>query len=235
MEILRIVLISLGSVVALFILTKIIGNRQMSQVSMFDYINGITIGSIAAEMATSLNDDYLKPLIAMIVYALVSVAFSAITSKSIKLRRILTGETLILLDHGKLFESNFKKAKIDLSEFLTQCRNSGFFNLANIETAVLESNGKISFLPVSLQRPATPSDLNLKVEQEKLVVNVILDGKVLKDNLKFTGKDEKWLEKQLKFQGISDVSQVFLGTCDNKNDLSIYVKIEKSMSRDMFE
>ncbi|ADL52210.1 DUF421 domain-containing protein [Clostridium cellulovorans] len=235
MELLRVVLTSIGSVVALFILTKIIGNRQMSQVSMFDYINGITIGSIAAEMATSLSDDYIRPLIAMIVYAIVSVAFSILTSKSIKFRRILTGETLILFDQGKLFEANFKKAKLDLSEFLTQCRNSGFFNLSNIETAVLESNGKISFLPVSLQRPATPSDLNLKVQQEKLVVNIIIDGKVLKDNLKFTGKDEKWLGKQLKNQGISDVSQVFLATCDDKKDLSVYVKIKKNMSRDMFE
>ncbi|MEM1484240.1 DUF421 domain-containing protein [Oscillospiraceae bacterium PP1C4] len=207
----------------------------MSQLSMFDYINGITIGSIAAEMATSLEDDFMKPLAAMIIYALVSVLISIATNKSIKLRRILTGETLILLDDGKIYKKNLKKAKLDISEFLTQCRSSGYFNIANIQTAILEPNGRISFLPVSLQRPVTPCDLNLSPSQEKPVVNVIIDGKVLPDNLKFTGNNDTWLEKQLHAQGISKIADVFLATCDCDNQLSVYIKLEKSSSRDMFE
>lgn len=234
MELIRVALTAVGSVVVLFFLTKMMGNREMSQVSMFDYINGITIGSIAAEMATSL-EDFMKPLIAMIIYALFSVGFSFATNKSIKLRRILTGETLILLDNGKLYRENLKKAKLDLSEFLTQCRNSGYFNISNLQTAILEPNGKISFLPKSDQRPVTPNDLNINPKQEKTVVNVIVDGELLKDNLKFTGNNEQWLEKQLHAQGISKISDVFLATCDSENALSVYVKIDKPMSRDMFE
>ncbi|WP_312644714.1 DUF421 domain-containing protein [Hydrogenoanaerobacterium sp.] len=207
----------------------------MSQLSMFDYINGITIGSIAAEMATALEDDFKKPLTAMVVYALLSVAFSIATSKSIKLRRFLTGETLILYDDGKIFEKNLKKAKLDVSEFLSQCRTNGYFNIANIQTAILEPNGKISFLPLSSQRPVTPCDLNLSPAQEKAVVNVIIDGKILPDNLKFTGNNEQWLQKQLQAQEVSKVEDVFLATCDRDNNLSVYVKIKKKMTRDMFE
>lgn len=235
MELLHVLLTALGSLAALFLLTKLMGNRQMSQLSMFDYIIGITIGSIAAEMATALEDDFYKPLLAMVIYAVFAWVFSVVTSKSIKLRRVLTGETLILLNDGKLYEANFKKAKLDLSEFLTQCRNSGYFDIANIQTAILEPNGKISFLPLVTQRPATPQDFNLSPSQDRPVVNIIMDGKVLRDNLKFTGNDEKWLDKQLRAQGDLRVDQIFLATYDANNKLSMYVKHEKKMSRDMFE
>lgn len=234
MALLKIVLTSIGSVVALFLLTKLMGNRQMSQLSMFDYINGITIGSIAAEMATSIEGDFLKPLTAMTIYALFAIAFSVATDKSIVLRRFLTGETLVLYDDGKLFEKNFKKSKLDINEFLTICRNNGYFNLANLQTALLEPNGKISFLPISICRPATPQDMNLSPAQEKVVVNVVIDGNIMKGNLKYTGNDERWLQKKLEEQNIK-LPDVLLATCDSSNNLSVYNKRNKKMSRDMFE
>ena len=149
------------------------------------------------------------------------------SNKSIKLRKVVEGEPLILLDNGKLYKKNFKKAKLDLNEFLMVCRNEGYFDLNNIQTAILEANGKISFLPQSLQRPATPSDFSLTPDQEKLVVNVILDGILLEENLKFAGKDEQWLKKELASQDISKISDVFLATCDCNNKLSIFRKTEE--------
>ncbi len=235
MELLHVFLASVGSIVALFILTKLMGNREMSQLSMFDYVNGITIGSIAAEMATSLEDDFLKPLLAMVIYALAAILISIVTSKSLKARKILTGRPLILYENGKIYKKNLKHAKLDISELLTQCRINGYFDLANIQTAILEANGKISFLPVSLQRPATPSDLNLNPTQEKLAVNVILDGNLLKNNLKFTGNDETWLKKELKKKGVSQISDVFLATCDGNNTLNVYLQIEEDKHHDLFE
>ena len=146
-NILKVIILSLVSETVLFILTKLMGDKQISQLTMFDYIIGITIGSIAAEMATALESDYSEPLTAMIVYALVAVAISILSSKSIKFRRFLYGTSLILLDNGILYKENFKTAKLDINEFLVQCRTSGFFNINDIQTAILESNGKISFLP----------------------------------------------------------------------------------------
>jgi len=207
---------------------------SLSQLSMFDYVNGITIGSIAAEMATAL-EEFSKPLTAMIVYAIMSVLFSLVSRKSLTLRRVLEGGTLILYDDGKLFRKNLSKAKMDVSEFLTECRSKGYFNLANIQTAILEPNGKISILPVSLQRPLTPQDMNLSPEQDKLTVNVILDGRILHYNLKYTGNDQIWLQKQLAAQGITDIANVFLATCDNKNSLSVYPKVNRAATQDIFE
>ncbi len=204
MQVLWILCASFGSIVVLFLLTKLIGNRQMSQLSMFDYINGITIGSIAAEMATAL-EDFWKPLLAMVVYALVAVAISFLNSKSLSARRLLNGKSLVLFENGKLYFENLKKAKFDLGEFLSQCRINGYFDLSNLQAAVLETNGHVSFLPLQDQRPVTPKDLNLQVPADRLVANVILDGQVMTENLHNIGNNKEWLEKQLKEQQIDVV------------------------------
>lgn len=235
MELLKITIVSLGSIVTLFILTKLMGDREMSELSMFDYINSITIGSIAAEMATSLEGDFLKPLTAMIVYAIVSFLISYSTCKSVKLRRFFEGHTILLYQDGQVYEKNLLRAKIDVNEFLSMCRASGYFDLKEIHMAILETNGKLSIIPSAAHRPVTPSDLNLNPQQSKLLANVIIDGKILTENLKATGKDEKWLEKQLSNQGASDIKEVILANYDmNSDKLNIYIKLHEKTSGDLF-
>lgn len=224
MELLKICLSSFISLISLFIFMKILGNRQMSQLSMFDYVNGITIGSIAAEMATSLEDDFIKPLVAMLVYTILMYLMSLVCSKSIKARKIINGESYLLYQNGRLIEKNFKKSKLDINEFLTQCRINGYFNLADLDTAILETNGNVSFIPASTKRPVVPEDLELSPVQEKPVFNVIIDGQIVYDNLKATGNDINWLHQNLKSQKENDISKIFLATCDTNNNLSVYIK-----------
>lgn len=224
MELLKICLSSFISLISLFVFMKILGNRQMSQLSMFDYVNGITIGSIAAEMATSLEDDFMKPLVAMLVYTVLMYLMSLACSKSIKARKIINGKSYLLYQNGKLIEKNFKKSKLDINEFLTQCRINGYFNLADLDTAILETNGNVSFIPISTKRPVIPEDFELSPVQEKPVFNVIIDGQIVYDNLKATGNDITWLHKNLKNQKENDISKIFLATCDTDNNLSVYVK-----------
>ena len=224
MELLKIALSSLGSITILFILTKIIGNREMSQLSMFDYINSITIGSIAAEMATSLGSDFTKHIVAMLVYATVIFSLAIATSKSMKIRQFMTGKSLLLYEDGKFIIKNFKKAIIDINEFLTQCRIAGYYNIGDLQSAILEPNGKISFIPISQKRPATPEDFNLSPNQDKRVLSVIIDGNILEANLKEVNHNKKWLYKELNKQKITNVSNVFLATCDSNNNLSVYAR-----------
>ena len=236
MEILKIIVLSFSSFAVLFFLTKLMGNREMSQLSMFDYIISITIGSIAAEMATALEDDFTQPLIAMLVYAIGAILVSFLSLHSIKARRFVSGTSCILYDNGKIYSKNLKKSKMDLNEFLMQCRTNGYFNLSDIQTAILESNGKLSFIPNSLKRPATPEDLNLNPKQDYLVINVIIDGKVIEENLKNTGNNLKWLQTNLEKQKAGTIKNILLATCDKDNNLSVYTKIsELDNSHDMFE
>ena len=233
MEILYIIALSLGSILAIFILTKLMGYRQMSQMSMFDYIIGITIGSIAAEMSTSLEENFTQPLTAMIVYAVAALTLAFMTSKSIKARRLIEGEPLVLMNHGELYRSNLKKAKLDVTEFLVQCRVNGYFDVSKLECAILEGNGRISFLPKVEDRPLTPSDMQITPEQDYMVANVILDGNVMEENLKHIGKDEKWLYSQITARGAKQVEDVLLATCDMSDKVTVYLKENKKEPKDV--
>lgn len=228
-DILHVIFLSVGSVVTLFILTKIMGYRQMSELSMFDYINGITIGSIAAEMATELEADFMNPIIAMVVYTIFSVALSYISTKSYKARQFIAGKPIILINDGEIYEKNLKKAKIDMSELLVQCRINGYFDISKIKTAVLEDNGKISFLPQSTDRPITPGDLGISPKAEYLVANLIIDGVVMEDNLRHCGKDMKWLNTMLNAHGIKRTEDVLLATCDIDNTFHVFQKNSDEM------
>lgn len=232
-EIIYIIALSLGSIVTIFILAKLMGYRQISQMSMFDYINGITIGSIAAEMATSLEENFVQPLTAMIVYALVTLLLSWLGSKSIKVRRVVEGAPLVLLNNGELYRCNLKKAKIDVTEFLEQCRINGYFDVSKLQTAILEGNGKISFLPKVSDRPLTPADMKLSPEQDYMVANVILDGKIMRENLGHTGNDEKWLQNQIRGQGARRIEDVLLATCDASNQVTVYLKKNSKEAKDV--
>lgn len=233
-DIIKVLILTLVSLIVLFILAKLMGFKQMSQMSMFDYINGITIGSIAAELATSLEDDYKMPLIAMIIYGIVSYLLSKATQKSIIGRRVISGKPIVLINDGEIYKDNLNKARLDIDELLSELRNLGYFNPSDIYIAIMETNGKISVLPRSTIRPVTPEDLNLSPRQKKTPSNVILDGKIMDDNLKYTGNSREWLLKQIGRQGIKDVSKIFLATCDGNNNLSVFINIKGEGKKNVF-
>lgn len=221
MEIIKVILTSVLSVAALFVIGKFMGHKQLSQMDFYDYISGITIGSIAAELATELEEP-LKPLIALVVYGIVSVMLGFITHKFPRTRKYVNGSPTILMNDGKLYRKNMKKAKLDLSEFMVLCREQGYFDLNDIQVAVFETNGKLSILPVSPKRPATPEDLGLQPKPAHIHTEVIMDGRILDDNLKRMGVDSRWLEKQLKEQGYHSARDIFLGVCDEQKGLTLF-------------
>lgn len=221
MDIILVLLTSAFSFAALFVLAKFIGRKQIAQLDFFEYITGITIGSIAAEMATELEEPW-KPLIAMAVYGVITMLLNIIAKKCPRMRKYLNGTPSILMDNGKLYRDNLKKAKLDLSEFMVLCRQQGYFDLTTIQTAVFEYNGKLSILPVSGSRPATPDDMKLKPQQELIFSELIMDGRIMHDNLKRMGLDITWLENQLKQRKINSERDVFLAVCDRNLKLVIY-------------
>ena len=232
-EILYIIILSSSSLVVLFFLTKLMGNKQLSQLNVFDYINGITIGSIAAEMATSVDDGFEKPLVAMLVYGLFSVILSYVSQKSYKLRKFISGKPYLLIYGGVIYKENLKKAKLDLSELLVQCRVNGYFDISDIKVAILEENGKISFLTKEKYRPLTPDDVKIIPKEDNIMSNIIIDGKIMYRNLSAIGKNSKWLDNQLKAKGINDYNNVALAMCDKNDNFMVFkVSNKKNMKEE---
>ena len=222
MEFITLILTSILSAVALFVIAKIMGHKQMSQLDFFDYITGITIGSIAAELATELEKPW-KPLIAMIVYGTITVILTITTSKLPKMRKFINGTPTIIMNGGKIYRENMKKAKMDLSEFMVMCRQEGYFNLNDIGTAIFEYNGRLTVLPKATKRPLTPTDMNIVPPPEAINTEVIMDGRILEENLKRLGLDINWLEKELSCKGYKNAKEIFLGICDNNNELTLFL------------
>ena len=221
-EIVGVVLTALLSVAALFLITKCMGHKQVAQLDFFDYVNGITIGSIGAELATELEKP-LKPLIALAVYGAVSIGLTLLTSKIPRTRKYINGTPSILFSGGKLYRPNLKKAKLDLSEFMVLCREQGYFDLDEIDTAVFEHNGKLSILPKAANRPLTSDDMHIPAKPTYIGVEVIMDGRVMGENLTRLGRDERWLEKRLKAAGFARPNEVFLAVFRKEEDrLTVY-------------
>ena len=222
MDIIKLLFTAILSVAALFIITKIMGHKQVSQLDFFDYVSGITIGSIGAEMATELEKPY-RPLIALCVWGGASLILNLLAHKIPRTRKFINGTPTILMNAGKIYRKNLKKAKLDLSEFMLLCREQGYFDLDEIQLAVFEHNGKLSILPNAANRPVTPEDLKIAVDPKHVGVEVIMDGRVMGENLSRMGRDINWLEKQLRAQGYSDVKHIFLGIYRPEQDkLTLY-------------
>lgn len=234
-ELLDVTIRALLSLATLFFITKLLGKKQVSQLSLFDYVIGISIGNFAAEMTINLESQELNGIVAVIIFGLVAYLVSYLTMKSITLRRFFMGTPTMLIQNGKILEKNLKKVKCDINDMLEEVRAKGYFDLSQVEYAIMEADGQLSILPKSKYRPLTPDDMNIKVSYEGLCANVIIDSKIMEENLKIMNKDEKWLRKELKVKGYKDLDKILLVTLDENEKLTIYEKNVKIASKNVLE
>ncbi len=222
-ELLDVVLRAILSLITLFLVTKLLGKKQVSQLSLFDYVIGISIGNFAAEMTINVDSQYLNGIVAVIVFGLVAYLVSILTMKSIHLRRFFMGRPTLLIQDGKLLMQGLKKVKFDINDMLEECRGNGYFDISEIAYAVMEANGKISILPKTEYRNPTLKDLNLKDQKASLCANVVIDGNLMQDAITNMHIDDEWVMHELKVQG-KDINNVLLATLDNSQKLIVYEK-----------
>lgn len=218
----------------LFFMTKLLGKKQVSELSLFDYVVGISIGNFASEMAINLEAKFFNAMLAIVVFGILAYIISILTLKSLKLRKFFIGSPTILLEHGNLIYKNMKKSMIDVNDILSQAREMGYFDISEVEFAILEANGKISFLPKGEYKNINIKDMNLKIEKQGLCANVIMDGNIMNDNLNNIGKDEEWLLHELDVKG-KNVSDILLATVDINDKLVIFDRRKDIDSKKVLE
>ena len=234
-EFINVTIRAISSLVTLFLVTKLLGKKQVSQLSLFDYVIGISIGNFAAEMTINLESNEINGIWAVIIFGVFAYSISILTMKSIRLRRFFMGTPTIIIQNGKILEKNLKKVKFDINDMLEEIRVQGYFDIQEIEFALMEANGEFSILPKSEYKPLTPKDMKIKTDKEGLCANVIIDGKIMKNNLKMCNKNEEWLIKQLKVMGYSDFDNILLATLDINGKINIYERNFDIKSKDVLE
>lgn len=205
----------------LLIFARILGKEQISQLTFFDYIVGITIGSIASEATVDLSSRVWPHFVGIASWSVLAYLMQYITLRWRYAAKIIEGEPVIVIMNGKIMDKVLKKMKFRITDILELLRNQGIFDLNEVEYAILEPNGSLSALKKPEYLPLTPKDMNIEVKPTGLSTELIYDGKVIEENLRQMNKDKKWLMNQLKKHGIKDVSEVFLFTLNDAG--SIYV------------
>ena len=221
--------------IILFFITKLLGKKQISQLNLFDYIVGITIGSIAADISLDLEKNLIAGIVSLILYGIISYIIAKVTMKSVKLRRFISGVPTILMENGKIIESGLKKSKLDINDFLAEARTNGYFDLDEIDTAIMEINGSVSFLPKEKDKPSSKNDVNAKLKNTGMIANVIIDSKYMENNVKAIGKDKEWLDHELKVLGYKNYNNILLATCDNNGKVMVYKKNVKPEKNTILE
>lgn len=223
------------SLITLFLITKMLGKKQVSQLSLFDYVIGISIGNFAAEMTINLETNEINGILAVVLFGVFAYIISYLSMKSIVLRRFFMGTPTIVIEKGKILENNMKKIKLDVNELLEELRSQGYFSIGEVEYAIMEVSGDISVLPKSEYKPLTPLDMNIKTSKSSLECIAIIDGKIMKNNLKEIGKNEYWLKKELKKQKYDDIAKILLCTIDNNMKINVYERNLNIESKDILE
>ncbi len=221
--------------IILFFITKMMGKKQISELNFFDYVVGITIGSIAADISLDIEKDMLAGIAALFIYGFISYIISFVSIKSILARRFFIGVPTVLVEKGKIIESGLKKSKIDVNDLLMVARENGYFNLDEIDYALMEVNGNISFLPKEKEKPVTKKDMKIKCSNEGLTVNAIIDSKYMANNMKAINKDKEWLDHELKVNGYDNYDNILLATIDNNYKVTIYEKNVKPNKNTVLE
>ena len=213
------------SIIAFFtllIFARMLGKQQISQLTFFDYVLGITIGSIAASLSVDITTRAWPHWVGLATWTGAVFILQETSIRSKLGDRYLTGEPSIVIMNGQIMEKTMKKLRYTTSDLLEQLRDKGVFDLNKIGFAVLETNGQLSVLLKPEYQPVTPSDLKITSSNAGLSNQLIYDGLVIEANLARAGVDRIWLEQQLRAQGINSPSEVYLAGYD-ANSGSLYI------------
>ncbi|CAM3992136.1 DUF421 domain-containing protein [Lederbergia lenta] len=213
-------------VIVLFLLMKWLGKKQLSHLSFFEYVAGITIGSIAAEMSTGIESNFAHGLYSLVVWTAIPFFAGVIGLKSKKARNFIEGTSTIVIQDGKIQEENLSKEKYTVDELMQLLRKKNAFQVADVEFAILEADGELNVLLKKEKQPLTPKDMQMDVAPEKVPQMVILEGEVVDSALAAGGHTRAWLEVELEKLNVA-LDNVYIGQVDSYGTLTVDIYDDK--------
>lgn len=217
-EIYKLLIFSSVAVVYLFIISKFMGKKQIAQLEFIDYVMGISIGSISAEMATDVTDTpWYYYIIGMTIFFLFDLMVSYIGRKGPTLKHFFKGKPEVIIYDGMLQYKTLKKSKLDVNEVIAMCREKGYFDISDVAYAIFETSGNLSIMPKSNQKPIVIEDMEKHLPPASLPYYLVVDGVISYSSLRTLNKDEQWLYKKAKLNK-KTIKKVILAMYDDKKD-----------------
>jgi len=210
--------------VTLLILTRLLDKTQVGQLTFYEYVSGITIGSLAATIAASDPDKLWSNYYDLILFAVLTYIISLCALKSRPFRTLIEGSPSILIENGRIIKENMKSLRFDLDELNALLRSKDVVDISEVQYAILETTGEMSIIKKSGFQPLTKSDMNIHLPDPMLPVELIMDGEIIEENLKKQNLTHTWLEEQLSTRNIKSASHVMYGVMDSKGQLFISAK-----------
>jgi len=208
MQILQTVVQAAVTYAVLLVVTRWEGKKQISQLTFFNYVSGVAIGSIAANGVVSAWPNVLSALAAIVAWGGLTVITDVVVLRSRRSHRLINGEPTTVIDHGRIQRENMAKSRLNMDELRTMLRAQKVFRLADVEFAVLETSGKLSVQKMPWAESLTRRDVGLNMTRSAPGIELISDGSVDEDKLREIGRDRQWLEEHFCGEGVTDLTQV---------------------------
>ncbi|NLJ31664.1 MAG: DUF421 domain-containing protein [Clostridiales bacterium] len=215
---------SILTFIGLLGLALLMGRKQLSQITFFDYAVGITIGSIAAVLAVDRSVSVADGAIALVLWAVMPVIVGSIAMKSIRFRMLVDGEPKVVIQNGSIIHKNMRKEKYNMGDLLMQLRDKGIFDLSEVDFAILEPNGKLSVLKKPECSSVTLKEMNLSADYKGVMLELVIDGKIIEKSLKALGRDSDWLRNQLNKRNVTNVDDVIFAGCFSDGELYVSLR-----------
>lgn len=208
----------------LLALTRIMGRKMISQITFFDFVVGVIVGSVTANISVSQTNPIVSGITVLVVLTLITVTIDFSNIKSFFSRKLINSEPIAVVENGKIIEENLEKTRLPLGDLMMLLREKNTFNISDVEFAMFETDGKLSVLKKSQKQPVTPSDMNIPTTYTGLTKDIIIDGEIMDENLKDTNLDNNWLMAKLKENNFNSVEEVFYAGLDTSGNLYISTK-----------
>ncbi|SMB90966.1 Uncharacterized membrane protein YcaP, DUF421 family [Desulfonispora thiosulfatigenes DSM 11270] len=230
---LKIIIQTIIAFFAILFLTRILGKQQIAQLTFYEYINGITFGSIAATMATDTSQKIWEHLTGLVVFAILTGLMSYISMKNRIAKKIINGEPVIVIQDGKILEGNLRKMRLELDELMAELRSKDIFSAGDVKIGIIEPSGEISALLKEEFMPLTKKDIGIKGDSKGINIELIIDGQLIYNNLQDIGLTAKWLIQELKKQKVNGIKEVAYASINDKQEL--YIDLYHDNIKDMID
>ncbi|MBM7646547.1 uncharacterized membrane protein YcaP (DUF421 family) [Scopulibacillus daqui] len=207
--------------ITLFIWTRILGKKLISQMTVFDYVAGISLGALVGSSIMTPDLGVLKTMLSISLFAFLSFILGHAVMKHLIIRKVVNGEPTIVIRKGKILEDQLRKIKLNVNDLLMMLRKKDTFYIDEVDAAIVETDGTLSVLKHPSAMSATKKDLNINVKGRGLAYNLVIDGKIIKDSLDALHKSEDWLKTLLKANGYTSIENIILCQIDDQNHLYV--------------